>query len=619
MVENHSVEHPEDALDSDFAAALLERKRMSSPIGEVDLYSMSVVLQPMYELRSGALYGFEALTRGWREAGLNSAHHLFDCAYEQGGLIELEARQIELAIELFAKWPHREQPLLFVNIDSRILKAPADFLVRINRAVTAAGIARRQLCFELSERHEKTDSLAIEKNLSKVRSAGYQVGLDEFGAGVSDIKALYKYDLNFIKVGEFFIKNLERHPRKRFFASSMIELAKMLGLTVIAPGIERDEELAACHELRFDVGQGFALGVPQPTMQNVPVKITPPTSEASVRLNSDTLSPYLIDLPSLDHTTPMPEVMMRFEDPNAPAIFPVVGPRNEPLGLLRESALRTLVHSPYGRSLTRNQRSGISLNQFIEKCPIVDVTTSGSHLVQHFLHEGVDGVIVTSDMRYLGFLPAEKLVQLNAALQTRAAREANPLTHLGGNGVINAFISESANNLNVDRLYCYVDFDNFKPFNDRYGFAAGDRAILLLSTLLRRYFSGGNYVLGHIGGDDFFIGATHAELSEFEAALQELLTCFERDAESLYSQEDREAGGLRALDRDGKPRFFPLLRCSAGILHTPPGVVLAQEPIARKLSRLKGRAKASPDRIIVETVGAATDISAAERPLGNTA
>ncbi len=67
------------------------------------------------------------------------------------------------------------------------------------------------------------------------------------------------------------------------------------------------------------------------------------------------------------------------------------------------------------------------------------------------------------------------------------------------------------------RHFCYCDFDNFKPFNDHYGFHMGDHAITLFAALMRRYFFSEGDFLGHVGGDDFFIGVrdwTRPELTE---------------------------------------------------------------------------------------------------------
>lgn len=68
------------------------------------------------------------------------------------------------------------------------------------------------------------------------------------------------------------------------------------------------------------------------------------------------------------------------------------------------------------------------------------------------------------------------------------AQDQNPLTALPGNRAIGGFIADRCSDGDESRFFCYCDFDNFKPFNDKYGFNAGDHAITLFSALMRRYF-----------------------------------------------------------------------------------------------------------------------------------
>ena len=557
---------------------------------------LSIALQPIYALEAGSLYGFEALTRGWRELESESAHALFDVAKRLDVLPELEAQQIERAIEMLAAWTGDEQPVLFVNLDSRLLKRPRGLFARASAALNRYGLSRRRLCFEVSERHDQADCVQIEKSIADIRAAGFQIGLDDFGAGVSDIKALYKYDLHFLKIDRFFISGLAQDHRKRFFVASIVELAHLLGQKVIVEGIEREEDLAICRELRCDIGQGFGLATPQTHLAAAPRQVDVETDAEPIESRSaETLEPYTEFLPALPHDMPMQDVLKLFSRLEAPALFPVVGEKHEPVGLVRESSLRSLVHSRYGHELVRNRQSRLALAQFISSCPTVDVGVDPDRLAQLFSNDGVEGVIITSEMRYVGFLPAAKLLRLNAARQLRAAREANPLTHLGGNGVVSGFIADVACASGADRIFCYFDFDNFKPFNDHYGFALGDRAILLFSNLLKQAFQEPNTTLGHIGGDDFFAGVAHVSWEQFRPQLCALLERFRHEAESLYSPEDRAAGGVFALDREGREQFFPMLRCSAGVLHAPQGRAYKPNEISTGVAALKKAAKAAPD------------------------
>lgn len=123
-----------------------------------------------------------------------------------------------------------------------------------------------------------------------------------------------------------------------------------------------------------------------------------------------------------------------------------------------------------------------------------------------------------------------------------------------------------------DRQFCYLDFDQFKPFNDRYGFAKGDSAIVLLATLLHRHVAGPRVFLGHVGGDDFFAGFYGHDRDNVRATIELLLEEFARSARKLYTAEDQRKEYIVAADRDGQERRFDLLRCSAATVELPAGV-----------------------------------------------
>lgn len=116
-------------------------------------------------------------------------------------------------------------------------------------------------------------------------------------------------------------------------------------------------------------------------------------------------------------------------------------------------------------------------------------------------------------------------------------------------------------------IFAYLDFDHFKPFNDKFGFRTGDRAILMCADILRTAFSREGRFVGHVGGDDFFVGFRNTDSGIAVTEIQEALNKFGRDVESLYPQEDRRNGYIRSVTRDGKSQKFPLLSISGAILH----------------------------------------------------
>ena len=146
------------------------------------------------------------------------------------------------------------------------------------------------------------------------------------------------------------------------------------------------------------------------------------------------------------------------------------------------------------------------------------------------------------------------------------AIEQNPLTKLPGNTMIEKYVNEASKS-NKTYLLCYFDLDNFKAFNDIYGFRNGDRVIQLFAYILRKNLPN-EYFKAHIGGDDFFAGVTSEKRDEFlyMTNIDNIVKKFTNDVKEFYSKDDKERGFILSKDREKNQRKFPLLTVSASIL-----------------------------------------------------
>lgn len=147
----------------------------------------------------------------------------------------------------------------------------------------------------------------------------------------------------------------------------------------------------------------------------------------------------------------------------------------------------------------------------------------------------------------------------------RLARDANPMTGLPGNTAVTQEIKQAmANGRNVCVLY--VDLDNFKAYNDKYGFARGDDIILytseiLIGALKEMQITDG--FIGHIGGDDF---VTIVESDRAEAFATQIIQVFDNGVRQFYDSEDLANGHISAKNRRGEKQTFPLMSISlAGV------------------------------------------------------
>lgn len=162
----------------------------------------------------------------------------------------------------------------------------------------------------------------------------------------------------------------------------------------------------------------------------------------------------------------------------------------------------------------------------------------------------------------------------------------NPLTGLPGNMLLQAEIERQIAQQTPFALI-YVDLDNFKAFNDAYGFARGDRAIYTLASVLAGTAPRDDF-LGHIGGDDFAI----IHYGGFpEVLAQQIISTFDERVRALYDPEDLQRGYLQGLDRHGAPRQFGLLSLSISIVTSEGERFHSVDEISKVAAEVKSAAK----------------------------
>jgi len=163
------------------------------------------------------------------------------------------------------------------------------------------------------------------------------------------------------------------------------------------------------------------------------------------------------------------------------------------------------------------------------------------------------------------FDPMELVARVKTTLRrAREMRALSPLTGLPGNHRIEAEIQQRMAH-EVPIAVAYADLDNFKSYNDRYGFLRGDEVISMAAQVVRRAAedaAGPSGFVGHIGGDDF-VAVLPPEVAEDFA--RRVINGFDGRIPSLYDPEDAEAGAIALEDRQGQLRRFPLVSVSIGI------------------------------------------------------
>jgi diguanylate cyclase (GGDEF)-like protein len=568
--------------------------------------------QPIVEAGTGTVFGYESLMRGQERIGFDSPVEILDEAHKHQQLLQLEQMVASRALAKFATLPNFASATLFLNLDVRLIPHGERLVESLLQHLKLANIPPSSVCFEFSERFDNTSVPEFAGLVSKLRKAGFKLAIDDFGVGHGEMKLLCDYAVDYLKIDRHFVAQIDRNPRKRHLLKNIVHIAHVLGTRVIAEGIEMEAEFLACREYGVDLVQGWFISRPTTHISELMPSFPHLQDLGNSKRNTQSLDEILIRkqiemLPTVFENDTIDTVFELFRRNPRQAFFPVLNANGEPRGIIHEHHLKEYIYQPFGRDLLKNKMYERTISHFAEMAPIVGLDSDAEQLMAIFANmEGSNCLILTDNMRYAGVVSAASLIKVINEKQLKTAQDQNPLTGLPGNRAIRDFMRQSGRDGDEVRHFCYCDFDNFKPFNDAYGFHLGDHAISLFAALMRRYFFAERHFLGHVGGDDFFIGVVGWAEAELREILDRLISDFHDDVLDLYSDADRSAGKIRGHDRAGAEAFFPLMRCSIGVIELPEGLVIDDiNRVSAEIAHIKTEAKESADGLIFHLLGEA--------------
>jgi diguanylate cyclase (GGDEF)-like protein len=208
--------------------------------------------------------------------------------------------------------------------------------------------------------------------------------------------------------------------------------------------------------------------------------------------------------------------------------------------------------------------------------------------------EGLDWrSLPVDDLIEMPVMPEELLVRVQLA-QARMNRvfDNNPLSKLPGNTSILNAIQKVLDSSSEPMAVCYVDIDNFKPYNDHYGFSRGDEVILMVARVIVNVIDQAareQSFIGHIGGDDYVFIVPEEKTVEI---CEKILANFEAVRNLFIEPEDVHLGGFVEKDRQGRETRFGLLSISIAVIPTGHGKFQHFGQVAAVASQIKHKVKA---------------------------
>jgi diguanylate cyclase (GGDEF)-like protein len=224
--------------------------------------ALTLVYQPVADLESGRVTGFEALLRWDRPAhGRVSPAEFIPLAEETGLIVPIGAWVLRRACMEAARWPRRLR--VAVNVSAAQFRAPGLYEA-VTSALAASGLAPSRLELEITESAMMQNWQETAGVLQRLKQIGVRVAMDDFGTGYSSLGSLRKFPFDKIKIDQSFVRELSATTESVAIVRAIVALCGALGMSTTAEGVETREQLAILAEEGCTEVQGYLLSTPRP-------------------------------------------------------------------------------------------------------------------------------------------------------------------------------------------------------------------------------------------------------------------------------------------------------------------------------------------------------------------
>jgi len=433
----------------------------------IDNKLIKTVFQPIFDIENEIIVGYEALTRGPKNTEFYSPERLFCVAEQYDLLSELELLCRAKAITRFVELKLTGK--LFLNICLNVMLNKDHPYGETIKLVEKSGLSPQQVVIEISEKSPFPDSDILLKALNKYRKFGFDIAIDDVGAGYSGLKQWSYLRPDIVKIDRYFIDKCDQDVMKRKFLNILFELGRISNAYIIAEGIETKEEFELLRELGMVYSQGFFLAKPSET----PVKTYPKLDIAPYKeeeSNLETIASLVTSTKTVEDNQSANDVYNIFTDNLNIHAIPVLH-ANKPLGMIFRNQLMESYSNIYGRALFYKKLA----RDFMFKSPMIIEHSMSLEQVSSLLtarenSEFTQPSIIVENQQYLGVVSPRDLLRSITDSKLEQARYANSLTGLPGNVVIEKEIDYMLNKQKPFNLAC-LDLNHSKPFNDIYGYS----------------------------------------------------------------------------------------------------------------------------------------------------
>lgn len=527
----------------------------------LDNETLYPVFQPVVSLRQSKIIGYQSFVRGPADSVYHSPALLFRTAEHLGCIPRLDAKCGKVALRQFGRL--NNPGLLFFQVHLAHLR---DHLEpeKVLKWVHKFSLAPERIVVEIGVHPFGEDLQTLAKWMVAFREKRFRVAIHPFESIDQNRDILLKLPADYWKIDKYLVQDLQSDPFRKQLVRSLLQTGTERDCTLIAEGVETREEYETLLELGLELAQGYYFGRPHATPSiTLPKDIFLAQSHTKMAGRSaDTVLQLATAVAYVDPGEKTENVSRLFQRSPSLQSVPVVQNR-QPAGLVHRQKLTDIFLMQFGRDLHGKK----PIAQFMDPQPLIipddtSIEAASRQITTHMAGTlQAQEFIITRDGDYFGMGKILDLLKIITELQIRNASYANPLSGLPGNVPIEEEVTRLLAS-GEGFVACYCDLDNFKPFNDYYGFDLGDEVIKTVARILTGHIDPRVDFVGHVGGDDFIV---LFRALDWEERCQRMLHDFAAEVPRFYNQTDLDQGGILGHDRQGEEVFFGLLSLSIGV------------------------------------------------------
>ena len=235
--------------------------------GAIGRQEMRLYHQPIVDLETGHLSGFEALIRWQRDGTIVPPADFIPIAEETGIITEIGAWALREALAELQRWIDDgvvpPGTTTSVNVSPRQILDP-EFATVVREALEHSGVPPHLLWLEMTESMMLDEPELAENTLRRIRAMGVRLALDDFGTGFSSLSLLQRFPIQRIKIDRAFVQGIAERSNDRSLVRTIVAMGQSMGLDLVAEGVETVHQLQGLRDLGCDKAQGYLISRPVP-------------------------------------------------------------------------------------------------------------------------------------------------------------------------------------------------------------------------------------------------------------------------------------------------------------------------------------------------------------------